>query len=70
MFHHIDINIYRNVKYKFMQPLLVVKRKIWKPTTSSTSLVVTLPQVEFLKENDEVNLLVMPNRKIIIEKVK
>ncbi|MGC8812621.1 MAG: hypothetical protein ACP5O8_03510 [Candidatus Aenigmatarchaeota archaeon] len=51
-----------------MEPLLVVKRKVWRPTTSSKSLVVTLPQVEFLRENDKVRLLVMPNQKIIIEK--
>jgi hypothetical protein len=53
-----------------MEPLLRVKRKVWKPTTSSNSLVVTLPQVEFLKEHDEVNLSVMPNKKILIEKLK
>jgi len=53
-----------------MEPLLKVKRKVWKPTTSSTSLVVTLPPVEFLKENDKVNLTVMSDKKIIIEKEK
>jgi hypothetical protein len=53
-----------------MEPLIVVKRKVWKPTTSTTSLVVTLPHIEFLKENDEVNIKVMPDKKIIIEKIK
>jgi len=53
-----------------MEPLIVVKRKVWKPTTSSTSLVVTLPQVEFLRENDEVDVKVMADKKIIIEKMK
>jgi len=48
----------------------VVKRKVWKPTTSSTSLVVTLPQVEFLRVNDEVDVKVMADKKIIIEKLK
>jgi len=49
---------------------MVVKRKIWKPTTSSTSLVVTLPQVEFLKESDEVKLSITMDKKIILEKIK
>lgn len=53
-----------------MEPLIVVKRKVWKPSTATTSLVVTLPQVEFLKENDEVDVKVMTDKKIIIEKVK
>lgn len=53
-----------------METLLKLKRKIWKPTTSSTSLVVTLPQVEFLKENDDIELTVTTDKKIIIEKVK
>jgi len=53
-----------------MEPLLKVKRKVWKPTTSSTSLVVTLPQVEFLKENDKVTLIVTSNKKVILEKEK
>jgi hypothetical protein len=53
-----------------MEPLIVVKRKVWKPSTATTSLVITLPQVEFLRENDEVELKIMPDKKIIIEKVK
>lgn len=53
-----------------MQPLVVVKRKVWKPSTSSTSLVVTLPSVEFLKENDEIKISITSDRKLIIEKVK
>ena len=51
-------------------PLVVVKRKIWKPSTSSTSLVITLPPVEFLKENDEVKVSITADRKIVIEKPK
>jgi hypothetical protein len=53
-----------------MEALLKLRRKVWKPTTSSTSLVVTLPQIEFLKENDEVEVVVTSDKKIIIEKVK
>ena len=65
-----DIYKYYRGVFTIMEPLLRVKRKVWKPTTSSNSLVVTLPQVEFLKEHDEVNLSVMPNKKILIEKLK
>lgn len=53
-----------------MEPLIVVKRKVWKPTTSSSSLVITLPQVEFLKENDNVEVIVTADKKIIIQKLK
>jgi len=50
--------------------ILKAKRKVWKPTTSTTSLVVTLPQVDFLKEGDEVEIKVISDKKLIIEKVK
>ena len=53
-----------------MEPLIRVKRKIWKPSTASTSLVVTLPRVEFLKENDEVEVIITTDKRIIIEKIK
>ena len=48
--------------------ILKTKRKIWKPTTSTSSLVVTLPQVDFLKEKDEVEIKVTSKGRIIIEK--
>jgi hypothetical protein len=53
-----------------MEPLMKVKRKVWKPSTASPSLVITLPRVEFLKENDKVELIITTNKKIIIEKVR
>lgn len=49
-------------------PIVVVRRKVWKPSTSSTSLVVTLPIIEFLKENDTVKVSVTSDKKLIIEK--
>jgi len=48
--------------------IIRTERKVWKPTTSSTSLVVTLPKVEFLKEGDNVILKITGDKKIIIEK--
>ena len=50
--------------------ILKVNRKVWKPTTSTSSLVITLPQVDFLKEKDKVEIKVTSDRKITIEKVK
>lgn len=49
--------------------IIKTKRKVWKPTTSSSSLVVTLPKIEFLKEGDKVTLKITSDKKIIIEKV-
>jgi len=48
--------------------ILKTKRKVWKPTTSTSSLVVTLPQVDFLKEGDEVEIEVTSKRRIIVKK--
>ena len=48
--------------------ILKIKRKLWKPSSSTTSLVVTLPKVDFLKEGDEVEINVTSDKKIIIEK--
>ena len=48
--------------------ILKTKRKVWRPTTSTSSLVVTLPQVDFLREGDEVEIKVTSKGKIIIEK--
>lgn len=52
------------------EPVIKIKRKVWHPTTSSPSLVITLPVVEFLKEGDEVEVTVMSDRSIIIKKSK
>lgn len=52
-----------------MEVILKTKRKVWKPSTASTSLVVTLPkEIEFLKEGDAVSLKITSDKKIIIEK--
>ena len=50
---------------------IIVKldRKVWKPTSSTSSLVITLPKLEFIKEGDTVTLKVTSNKKIIIEKL-
>lgn len=48
--------------------ILSEKKKVWKPSTSSSSLVVTLPKVNFIKEGDEITAKVTSDRKIIIEK--
>lgn len=44
------------------------EKKVWTPSTSSSSLVITLPKVDFLKEGDKVTVKVDSDKKIIIEK--
>ncbi|MBI5060747.1 MAG: AbrB/MazE/SpoVT family DNA-binding domain-containing protein [Candidatus Aenigmarchaeota archaeon] len=49
--------------------ILKTKRKIWKPSTASSSLVITIPkEIEFLKEGDEVTLKLTSDKKLVIEK--
>jgi len=48
--------------------LLELKRKVWRPSKTSKSLVVTLPDVAFLKVGDVLKLKITTDRKIIIEK--
>ncbi len=48
--------------------IIKTKRVVWKPTTSSSSLVVTIPKSELFKEGDIVTLSITSKGKIIIEK--
>ena len=48
--------------------ILELDRKVWRPSKTSKSLVITLPNVTFLKEGDVLKLKITTDRKIIIEK--
>ncbi|MFH0837493.1 MAG: AbrB/MazE/SpoVT family DNA-binding domain-containing protein [Candidatus Aenigmatarchaeota archaeon] len=53
-----------------MDVILKTKRKIWRPSTASSSIVITIPkEIDFLNEGDEVSLKVTTDKKVIIEKI-
>ena len=47
--------------------IIAVHRKVWRPSRSKT-LVVSIPEVPFLKEGDRVKVMVTSKQRIIIEK--
>ena len=47
--------------------IVVVHRKVWKPSRTKT-LVVSIPEVPFLKEGDRVKVMVTSKQRLIIEK--
>lgn len=48
--------------------VLKVKRKVWRPSRTSKTLVISLPSVDFLQEGDKVDVLVTSQKRIIIRK--
>jgi len=49
------------------ETILTIERKVWKPSRTKT-LVVSIPDVDFLKEGDEVLISVTADRRLIIRK--
>jgi hypothetical protein len=49
---------------------LKVERKLWRPTPATTSLVITLPRVDFLKKGDVLEISVDKDEKITMVKKK
>jgi len=49
---------------------LKVERKLWRPTPATTSLVVTLPRVDFLKKGDVLEISVDKDERITMVKKK
>lgn len=47
---------------------LKIERKIWSPTPATTSLVITLPRVAFLKEGDILEVTVDTDERITLVK--
>jgi len=50
--------------------LIEVRRKLWRPSKTSNSIVITIPNVKFFNEGEIVNLKVTLNKKVVIEKLK
>ena len=48
--------------------IMEVKRKLWRPSKTSNSIVITIPNVAFFNEGETVKLKVTLDKKIIIEK--
>ena len=47
--------------------IAVVHRKVWKPSRSKT-LVVSLPEVPFMREGDRIKVMATSKQRIIIER--
>jgi len=54
----------------FRTPPFKIERKTWSPTPATTSLVVTLPRVSFLKKGDALEITVDKDERITIVKKK